>query len=68
MLICFGIFLWKTLPETKNKTYEEIYKMFATKDKDEEAPTLAVSQNGIHIADKSGKKLFLNSQTLARIF
>lgn len=27
-LLVFGAFLWKFLPETKNKTYDEIYRIF----------------------------------------
>ena len=28
IVLLFLVFLWKFLPETKNKTYQDIYKLF----------------------------------------
>jgi len=35
-LILFLIFLWRTLPETKNKSFDEIYEMLGAKDDEKE--------------------------------
>ena len=33
-LVVFGIYIWKKLPETKNKTYEELYREFRIENPD----------------------------------
>ena len=33
-LVVFGIYIWKKLPETKNKTYEELYREFKIENPD----------------------------------
>lgn len=67
ILVLFGVYIWKYLPETKNKTYEELYRKFHIPNPDICGSRLSLNKPPVrtHMHAHTCSKLHTHSHTPA---